>query len=89
MTAHDTTRDNLRRRVTNDLTLHPVTSRKDEIRLDNLRGLAIQFALAIVEDCPLGREQSSALTKVEESLYHAVAAIVRRQVEDVASPLLS
>jgi hypothetical protein len=43
-----------------------------------LRGLAKQFAIAVMNQCPVSREQSLALTKIEEAVMWANSAIARR-----------
>lgn len=47
-------------------------------KYQELRKLAFEFACRIVELTPPSREQSSALTRLEESVMHANAAIARR-----------
>lgn len=42
-----------------------------------LREAGKQLALLITEACPQGREQSLAITKVEEAIFWANAAIAR------------
>lgn len=48
-------------------------------RLRQIRSLGKEFAELIVENTPESREQSLAITKVEEAIMHANAAIVRRE----------
>lgn len=48
-------------------------------RYERIRGVAHAFAKVIVEETPPSREQSLALTKLEEAVMHANAAIARRE----------
>lgn len=66
-------------RVNNDFTLHPPTSEAAINTMDNLRTEFKLLALMIVEVCPISREQSLAITKLEESLFNAIASIARNQ----------
>jgi hypothetical protein len=72
-------REELRQRVDHDLTLHPPTGPEVTGTMDSLREAAKAFGTAIVELCPLSREQSTALTRLEETLFHAIAAVARGQ----------
>lgn len=58
-----------------DQTLDPMDSRVGDIEL--LRASAKEFGHLIVEACPVGREQSLALTDLESALMWAVASIAR------------
>lgn len=66
-------------RVMNDLTLHPPTSEAVIASMDCLRNEAKSFAAQIVDICPITREQSIALTKIEEALFYAIASLARNQ----------
>lgn len=59
-------------------TAHPVNE-KQVARMENLRSLAQEFAMTIVDDTPESREQSLALTHLEEAMFWANAAISRRE----------
>lgn len=48
-------------------------------RYEEIREHAYSFALIITEDCPESREKSLALTKLEEAVMWANAAIARRE----------
>lgn len=72
-------KSSLAARVINDLTLHPPTSEAVIAQMDLLRNEAKSFALTIVEACPITREQSLALTKIEEALFYAIASLARNQ----------
>lgn len=66
-------------RVDNDFTLHPPTSEAAINTMDNLRNEFKLLAMMVVEACPLSREQSLSITKLEESLFYAIASIARNQ----------
>lgn len=66
-------------RVDHDFTLHPPTSESVIYAMDLLRSEAKSFAMMIVEACPITREQSTALTLLEESLFFAIASLARNQ----------
>lgn len=57
--------------------LHRPRSEADGDKLDELRALHKRLAALVVETTPPNREQALALTKLEEALYFAIAAIVR------------
>lgn len=57
----------------------------DAIRkIEALRSAAKAMADAYIDLCPAGRDQALALTGLESSLFHGVAAIARVDNEDVA-----
>jgi hypothetical protein len=70
-------KESLRERIHNDFTYHtpPKGVTKDFV---TLREKAKELALLIVELSPPGREQSSALTRLEETIMHANAGIARQ-----------
>ncbi len=45
----------------------------------NIRQLANRFARAIYVNCPNSRERSTALTRLDEAVMHANAAIARNE----------
>lgn len=49
----------------------------DTAAIEYLRGEFKHVAIAVIGNTPAGREQSLALTKLEEALYWAIGAIVR------------
>lgn len=59
---------------------HPPTSDAVADRYVSVRSWCLQFARGIVEITPASREQSLALTKLEEAMFWANAAIARRDV---------
>lgn len=75
----DAAKATLAARVLNDLTLHPPTSQTTVARMEQLREEAKAFAMLIVDTCPITREQSIALTKIEEALFYAIASLARNQ----------
>lgn len=64
-------------RVYNDLSHHEVGVGAIA-EMEELRGFALDLSIAVLNRVPPGREQASALTKVEEALFHANAGISRR-----------
>lgn len=58
-------------------TYHPPTGDQPE-KYNQLRKAALDFAKLIVELTPAGREQSLAITNLEQSVMWANAAIARR-----------
>ena len=59
-------------------TYHPPKDGQPE-RYENLREIASEFAAQIMEQCPPSREKSLALTKLEEAVMWANAAIARNE----------
>jgi hypothetical protein len=60
-------------------TYHPPVTATQVARYEELRAKAKEFAYLICESCPDSREQSLALTKLEEAVMWANAAIARVQ----------
>lgn len=48
-------------------------------RYKRIRNWGKSFAYIIIRDCPDSRERSLALTKIDEAVMHANAAIVRHE----------
>lgn len=46
---------------------------------ERIRAAALEFAKIVVANTPISREQSLALTHIEEAMYSANAAIARRR----------
>lgn len=67
-------------RVKNDFAQHPASPQNDAVRADFGR-----LAAKMVKVLPPGREQSLVLTKLEEAMFWANAAIARSQQEPAAS----
>ncbi len=67
--------------IPNDLNrrfdLHRPADAEAGARCDAVRAAVKEAARVVVEMTPAGREQASAITKLEEALYWAIGAIVR------------
>lgn len=63
-------------RIANDFTYHAPTPEKQEHYV-LLRGMAKELAEVIADLVPEGREQSTALSKLEEAIFWANAGIAR------------
>ena len=74
----DERKQELLKRISNDFVYHPPKDGQAE-RYTALRQHAAGLAKHIVVDCPSGREQSLALTKLEEAIFWANAAIARNE----------
>lgn len=72
-------KDQLRARLDNDHVYHAPPDEETVQKYQQLRDKAKELALLMVESCPLGRELSTALTKVEEAVFHANAGIARQR----------
>lgn len=64
-------------RIENDFTYRVPTGDQPE-RYQKLRATAKELAKLVAELAPDGRERSTALTKIEEAVFWANAAIARR-----------
>jgi hypothetical protein len=69
----------LAERIENDFTYHPPVGDQPKT-YESIRSLAKMLALYIAEACPDGREKSTALTRLEESVFWANASLARRGV---------
>ena len=58
---------------------HPPTTMKIENAHTDLRLAARKMMRAVEEICPAGREKDLALTKIEEAMFWANAAVARAQ----------
>lgn len=63
--------------LTQRFTYHPPVAGQAVV-YEALRGLALEFASSIVAATPPSREQSLAITALEEAVFWANAAIARR-----------
>lgn len=72
-----TAEEKLRIRIKNDFTYHQPPSAIGP-RFVRIREKAKELALMMVELVPGGREQSTALTRLEEAVMHANAGIARQ-----------
>lgn len=70
--------DEMKRRLENDFTYHSPHDDQPK-RYENIRKWAKQFAMYIVETTPPSREQSLALTNLEQAVFWANAAIARNE----------
>jgi hypothetical protein len=70
----------LRERFNHDITLHPPQDDEVEERMDAMRQAAREYGNVLIDVGVVpSREMSTALTKVEESLFHGIASIARNQ----------
>lgn len=58
---------------------HPPTSGMIETKFSTLRACLENTAKAVVRITPPGREQATAITKLEEAMFWANAAVARNQ----------
>lgn len=70
--------DKMNARLENDFTYHAPKDDQQE-RYISLREWAKGFAIHIVRNTPQSREQSVALTHLEECIFYANAAIARNE----------
>jgi len=74
------TKEDILKRIDNDFVYHAPFG--DQVqRYADLREAGRQLAIKIVESTPISREQSLALTKLEEAIMHANSAIARNEIE--------
>ncbi|MEV3855485.1 hypothetical protein AB0J38_14295 [Streptomyces sp. NPDC050095] len=66
-------------------TFHPATA-EQAAKYEELRALALNFALTIDEHVPDSREKSLALTHLDETVMFANAGIARRDDEQPSEP---
>lgn len=78
------TRDELHARVDNDFTNHPPTDPTVGAVFDEATRRMLNLAHWIVDFVPAGREQSLALTKLEECSMQVKAGIARNQEAVIA-----
>lgn len=71
----------LKARIQNDFTYHTPPKEVASVFVQ-IREKAKELALLIDEKVPAGREQSSALTRLEEAVMHANAGIARQYPAD-------
>lgn len=65
------------KRLKNDFTYHrpPPEAQGKFVRI---RAKALELGELLVDECELGRELSTSLTKLEEAVFHANASIARK-----------
>ena len=71
--------DDLEKRFTYHPPKEGQPKRYEDIRYETIRHNAILFAYGLSNDCPPSRELSLALTKLEEVVFWANAAIARNE----------
>lgn len=69
----------LKARLEHDLTNHPPATASVGALLDEITEKCIELGYAIVDDVPISREQSLALTHLEQVSMWAKAGIARNQ----------
>jgi hypothetical protein len=69
----------LHERIDHDLTNHAPAGPEVIARFERLREVAKELGHSIAAECPASREQSLALTHLEQTVMWAVAAIARNQ----------
>lgn len=74
-------RQALRERMEYNLTNHPPKLDITKMRMEKVRADALNLAYSIIDNCPESQEQSLALTKLEETVMQAIAAIARHEQE--------
>jgi hypothetical protein len=69
-------REALRDRVMHNMTLQPVSVETGQ-RMDAIRDTFKAVALVVIDQTVPSREQSMALTELEDALQHTIAAMAR------------
>jgi hypothetical protein len=78
------TKEDILKRIDNDFTYH--APHGDQLaRYAAMREAGRQLAIKIVESTPISREQSLALTHLENAIFCANAAIARNEVNPDAT----
>lgn len=72
------TPDDAKARIENNFTHHP-PKEDQKLRYEAIREQAKKFALTLVDLTPASREQSLALTNLEQVVFWANAAIARNE----------
>lgn len=68
--------------ILNRFAFHPATTREKKDEHTSVRATIGKAAIAIDAQVPPGREKALALTKLEEAMFWANAAIARTNTED-------
>lgn len=71
-------KESLKARAANDFTYHPPFGDQVE-RYAEIRAKCLEFAEFIIDKTPVSREQSLALTSLEQVMFNANAAIARNE----------
>ena len=74
-------REQLHQRVEDDLTLHPPQTAEVAARMDEIRYAAKEFAHLVIDQGAPGRELSTALSRIEEACFYAIASVARSQAD--------
>ena len=70
----------MKKDIENRFTYHPPLPELNQIaRYNEIRRTGKKFALALIGQCPVSRELSSAITHLEEAVMWANAAIARNE----------
>lgn len=69
-------KEDLHARIENDLNYH-APDNADVERHSAIRHAGLELGHQLIDICPLSRELSTALTRLEECLFHANAAVAR------------
>jgi hypothetical protein len=85
MTTHYPIEEVTEKKIERTFSYHP-PSGDQRLRYDVLRDRFKALAFTLVGITPVSREQSLALTKLEEALFFANAAIARYEKNEAASP---
>lgn len=74
-----TTKAELHSRVENNLTLHPPAHTRTIDCMAAVRAMGKSLAHLVVDTVPESREQSLALTDIEDAVQHAISGISRHE----------
>lgn len=66
-------------RIDRDFSTHPIATPQVGILMDDFRAAFKRLAHDVADETPECREQSLAVTKLEEALFYTIAAIARNQ----------
>lgn len=69
----------LHQRLEHNLTLHPPTNQDVVSAMETIRAVAKTFGHLVIDLVPVSREQSMALTAIEDACMYAIAGIARNQ----------
>lgn len=86
MSHPDCAQEILKKRIKNDFTYHRPPAEM-AVHFVTLREKAKELALLISALVPSGREQSTALTRLEEAVMHANAGIARQYPAEAMAPV--
>lgn len=82
---HQPTTDELEQIWNWNLTNHTPTEEAIK-KIETLRELAKDFAEGIIKLCPESRERDLSLTHLEDTVFDALAAVVRHETVDGPNP---